>query len=306
MPRKYSHQTKRNEWAKSDSFMFGRFTGEFTPAIDISVGFKYFPRHCNHLGEQADSCCSTPWVFPSSPVQTLASWSGHHWSLRRTNLPACLCCLLGLNCSQKLDHLSILENVAFYPGLPSRFCVFVDVDCNQCWSTTRFVIRVAIQTGCNLKANILDFSCHLGNFNFRCGNLTLERPYHNMYGYIGISLCLVISSFSYSIIIWKLRQHQTQSHVQTNAETSPLNVTRYKRAVASALWLQLALITCYLPYEITDIIYNLKDLTPSVFLAAQCGIILIYLNSALNPILYCWKIAEVRQAVKDTLRKWCC
>ena len=95
------------------------------------------------------------------------------------------------------------------------------------------------------------------------------------YGYIGISLCLVISSFSYSIIFWKLRQHQTQSHVQTNAETSPLNVTRYKRAVTSALWLQLALITCYLPYEITDIIYNLKDLTPSVFLAAQCGIILI-------------------------------
>ena len=126
------------------------------------------------------------------------------------------------------------------------------------------------------------------------------------YGYIGISLCLVIASFSYSIIFWKLRQHQTQSHVQTNAETSPLNVTRYKRAVTSALWLQLALITCYLPYEITDIIYNLKDLTPSVFLAAQCGIILIYLNSALNPILYCWKIAEVRQAVKDTLRKWCC
>ena len=70
------------------------------------------------------------------------------------------------------------------------------------------------------------------------------------YGYIGISLCLVISSFSYSIIFWKLRQHQTQLHVQTNAETSPLNVTRYKRAVASALWLQLALITCYLPYEI--------------------------------------------------------
>ena len=126
------------------------------------------------------------------------------------------------------------------------------------------------------------------------------------YGYIGISLCLAISSFSYSIIFWKLRQHQTQPRVQTNAETSQLNVTRYKRAVATALWLQLALITCYLPYEITDIIYNLKDLTPSVFLAAQCGIILIYLNSALNPILYCWKIAEVRQAVKDTLRKWCC
>ncbi|XP_022800414.1 adenosine receptor A3-like [Stylophora pistillata] len=124
------------------------------------------------------------------------------------------------------------------------------------------------------------------------------------YGYIGISLCLVLSSFSYSTIFWRLRQHQTQPQVQTN-ETSPLNITRYKRVVASALWLQLALITCYLPYQITDIIYNLNDLTPSVFLAAQYSIILIYLNSALNPIFYCWKIAEVRQALKDTLRKLC-
>jgi len=33
---------------------------------------------------------------------------------------------------------------------------------------------------------------------------------------------------------------------------------------------------------------------------------LLLLNSSLNPILYCWRINELRQAVKDTVRKFCC
>lgn len=126
------------------------------------------------------------------------------------------------------------------------------------------------------------------------------------YGYIGISLSLTTSTFSYSMIFWRLRQHgQTRLHVQTN-QTSTLDIARYKKAVSSALWLQLALIACYLPFQITDIIYDPNNVKPSVFLVAQYTFILVYLNSTLNPILYCWKIGEARQAVKDILRKWFC
>ena len=109
------------------------------------------------------------------------------------------------------------------------------------------------------------------------------------YGYIGISQSLTTSTFSYSMIFWRLRQHQTRLHVQTN-QTSTLDIARYKKAVSSALWLQLALIACYLPFQITDIIYDPDNVKRSVFLAAQITFILVYLNSTLNPILYCWKI----------------
>ena len=126
------------------------------------------------------------------------------------------------------------------------------------------------------------------------------------YGYIGISLSLTTSTFSYSMIFWRLRQHgQTRLHVQTN-QMSTLDIARYKKAVSSALWLQLALIACYLPFQITDIIYDPNNVKPSVFLVAQYKFILVNLNSTLNPILYCWKIGEVREAVKDILRKWFC
>ena len=108
------------------------------------------------------------------------------------------------------------------------------------------------------------------------------------YDYIGISLSLATSTFSYSMIFWRLRQHQTRLNVQTN-QMSALDYP-IQKAVSSALWLQLALIACYLPFQITDINYDPNNVTPSVFLAAQHTFILVYLNSTLNPILYCWKI----------------
>ena len=39
------------------------------------------------------------------------------------------------------------------------------------------------------------------------------------------------------------------------------------------------------------------------YIARQSGLVFLYLNSSLNPLLYCWKIKEVRQAVKDTIKQ---
>jgi len=66
---------------------------------------------------------------------------------------------------------------------------------------------------------------------------------------IGILLRLVTSIFSYTKIFLTLRDLQThvQNQPQQLNQTSPLNIARYKKAVSSALWLQLTLVTCYLP-----------------------------------------------------------
>ena len=36
--------------------------------------------------------------------------------------------------------------------------------------------------------------------------------------------------------------------------------------------------------------------------ASWFAVSLIYMNSALNPILYCWKIPEVRESVKEIIK----
>lgn len=130
------------------------------------------------------------------------------------------------------------------------------------------------------------------------------------YGYLVIPLCLVISIASYSKIFLKLRHHQkqVQGHVQQEqpSQLAPLNIQRYRKAVSSALWVQRTLVACYLPYGIVRALFSYGKSSSSSFLILGLEMSLIYLNSTLNPFLYCWKISEVKQAVKETIREALC
>ena len=131
-----------------------------------------------------------------------------------------------------------------------------------------------------------------------------------LYGYIVISLCLVTSAVSYTNIFFTLRHNQVeaQSHVnegQPNQIVS-LNRARYRKTVTSALWVQVTLVVCYLPYGIVDLLLLQRGSSPSLAAARGFTVTLLLLNSTLNPILYCWKIREVRQAVKNTVNGLCC
>ena len=130
------------------------------------------------------------------------------------------------------------------------------------------------------------------------------------YTYILILVCLLTSIFSYARIFLTLRNHQVQieSHITQGQPRKgiPFNVTRYRKTVASALWVQLTLLLCYLPQVIVDILILERGITPSLFVARAFAATLVFLNSSLNPIIYCWKIKEVRLAAKDTVRKLLC
>ena len=134
-------------------------------------------------------------------------------------------------------------------------------------------------------------------------------PITTWYGTIGIPLCLTISIFSYTKIFLTLRHHNTQihsHHVQQPNQTNQLNIARYKKAVSTAIWLQLTLVACYLPSAVVTAFGTNGELTSSLYLAWSYATTLVFLNSTLNPILYCWKLEEVRKAVKDTIREVLC
>ena len=128
------------------------------------------------------------------------------------------------------------------------------------------------------------------------------------YGIIGIPLCLTISIFSYTKIFLTLRHHNTQihSHVQQPNQTNQLNLARYRKAVSTAVWLQLMLVACYLPYGVASAFVTNGEKSSSVSHAWIYTSTLVLSNSSINPILYCWKLEEVRQAVKDTIRPVLC
>ena len=125
---------------------------------------------------------------------------------------------------------------------------------------------------------------------------------------VNVIICLVTSIFCYTRIHLKLRHQQAQvqnniPHGQQNGEGIPLNIAKYKKTVSSIMWVQFALVVCYAPWCIGAVLggnatYN--------YVAWNTTATVALLNSSLNPILYSWKIREVKQAVKGTIRQLYC
>ncbi|XP_068728680.1 adenosine receptor A3-like [Montipora capricornis] len=129
------------------------------------------------------------------------------------------------------------------------------------------------------------------------------------------SLCLVTSVFCYSKIYLTLRRHQNQvrdkAQEQANQIFPPSKMKRYRNTLYSGMCVQLALVSCYLPFllvwpfEYRENVIRRRH-SAAFYLAVKSTMTLLYFNSSLNPILYCWKIKEVRQAVMDNLRQLFC
>ena len=115
-------------------------------------------------------------------------------------------------------------------------------------------------------------------------------------------ICLVTSIFSYTKILITLRHNQNQVHNHISqgqrSQAIVLNTGRYKQAVYSALWVQVALVVCLLCAVFYNrLSYNIskkRGMPSSVWLTWQFTASLVYLNSLLNPLLYCWRIREIR------------
>ena len=127
---------------------------------------------------------------------------------------------------------------------------------------------------------------------------------------IYLTLCLIISLFSYTKIVLRLRQHQSSvrdnaQQGQANTGGSPLNLERYKKTVVSVALVQLALVICYFPFNMFNTLIHLKGIHPNICFLLDFTTALLLLNSSLNPFLYCWRVKEIRQAVKATIRRFC-
>ena len=124
---------------------------------------------------------------------------------------------------------------------------------------------------------------------------------------IYITLSVAISVFCYTRIHLRLRnQVRLLNNVPQGQPIEgriPMSIARYKKTVATVLWVQLALVACYTPISITTALALIGIESHVAFLTSNS---ILYLNSSLNPILYCWRIKEVKKEVKDVSRQLYC
>ena len=124
-----------------------------------------------------------------------------------------------------------------------------------------------------------------------------------------LTFSLLVSLFSYAKIFKTLRYRQVQVHCNTQQKQRPngggnqLNIARYKKTVYSIAWVQLALLICYFPYILIRWLSVKPSYSTEIYILSELFVTLIYLNSSLNPALYCWRIRDVKQEVKNIIRK---
>ena len=244
-------------------------------------------------------------IFPPPADQTPLSLSDDNWPVDWSCCSASPCYLLDVGGSQTLESLSLRRGCSLH--YRSTFGVSL---------LTMAVISVdrliALLSGLRYKeiVTLKRIYIIIASFWVLCLVASLctifDQRITALFALILVPLSLLISLASYTKIFRTLRHHQAQVQQQPS-QPNALNMARYRKAVHSALWVQSVLVICYTPYYIVGIVVTYSTTYPSHSAVAwQMAIILVFFNSTLNPFLYCWKISEVRRAMKQTIRQALC
>ena len=103
-----------------------------------------------------------------------------------------------------------------------------------------------------------------------------------------------------------MRRHRLQIHSQIQAfddrNARTISIISLRKSAFNAYVLFIVLVICYCPFLVVRIVYFIgkaSELNLGYFLSVT----MVFLNSALNPLLYFWRIREIRLAVLRTFRK---
>ena len=121
------------------------------------------------------------------------------------------------------------------------------------------------------------------------------------------SICLIVAALFYFKIYLVVRHHAQQisalhaEQVAQNDEQMAI-AARQKKSTVAVFYVYLVLLVCYLPNMGVIVIfltgqYNKIPLNMAFFTDA-----LVFLNSTLNPLIYCWKMRPVQQAIINILQ----
>ena len=117
---------------------------------------------------------------------------------------------------------------------------------------------------------------------------------------------LVITTLVYIRIYLAVRRHKNQIQalqVQQVTQTDEMtNFASLVKSVVGIFYVYLVFLVCYLPYFVS--LPALKIFGPSIALKRFYffSLTFVFLNSSLNPVIYCWKMRHIRHAIMDILR----
>ena len=118
-----------------------------------------------------------------------------------------------------------------------------------------------------------------------------------------VVVCIITTGLLYCKIYAAVRHHTTQIHTQVQQvqqatqNEDMANAARLKKCSLATFHIYLVYLACYLPIACV-VLAKINGKTALYFTLVT----LVYLNSSLNPLIYCWKMRHIRQTVMDILQ----
>ena len=126
------------------------------------------------------------------------------------------------------------------------------------------------------------------------------------------TVCLILTTFSYCKIYLAVRRHTNQLinqiqvlQVQQIAQNNEVmtNTARQIKSAVGTFYVHLVFLVCYLPHLSINAVYTIKgESSPRNTELWDDTVTLVFLNSSLNPLVYCWKMRHIRYAIMNILR----
>jgi len=119
-------------------------------------------------------------------------------------------------------------------------------------------------------------------------------------------VCLSLTSVAYFKVFKTIRRHQQQIHaneLQQNFAQPAINFEKYKKSVYTILFILAAFYICFLPIAIAMVLALVRPINEFTSLFLTIATILVHLYPLLNPLLYLWRMKDIRNEVRQLVKK---
>ena len=131
------------------------------------------------------------------------------------------------------------------------------------------------------------------------------NTFFNLFSILGVIFFVYSGALYYKIYV-SVRRHRNQIQalqVQQEAQNDQItNTARLRKSAVGTFYVYLVFLLCFLPQFCAFVVVTISDLSTAAKVFFISSTTLLFLNSSLNPVIYCWKMRHIRRAVFDVLR----
>lgn len=115
------------------------------------------------------------------------------------------------------------------------------------------------------------------------------------------AMSMAITVAAYSKIYLQIRLLQSKTKDQRHLNPSRININTFKRSAVTMLYVLGLFLACFIPFLCALVVKMRRGGGPRLNIIYNFTATIVYLNSSLNPFVYCFRLKDIRIAVFKVL-----